>query len=90
MNFTFRKIDKLYKSILSAQLEVIFEVTGCKRPCYYSKYTFLGDKKITGYKSDYFIFSLSAFFNHTILEKEQLIYPLSSLVDLQCIIVYFS
>ena len=70
-------------NIWDAQMEVISDVTGCLKPCNYRKYTFLGDKKITGYKSDYFIFSLLAFFNHTILEKEQLIYPFSSLVGLE-------
>ena len=66
--------------IWDAQLEVISELTGCLKPCNYKKFNFFGDRKISRMKSDYFIFTFMAFFNYTTLEKEQLIYPLSSLV----------
>ena len=66
--------------IWDAQMEVISELSGCMKPCNYKKYKFYGDSKISLMKSDYFIFTFMAFFNYNTLEKEQLIYPLSSLV----------
>ena len=66
--------------IWDAQVEVITELTGCMKPCNYKKFNFFGERKTSRMKSDYFIFTFMPFFNHTTLEKEQLIYPLSSLV----------
>ena len=61
-------------------MEDIKNITGCMKPCHYRKYTFIGDKQITMFQSDHFIFALYARVRYVRVEAEQLIYPLSSLV----------
>ena len=60
--------------------EDIRKTTGCKKPCFYKRYSFIGEKMQTDFLSDKFVFSLWAVSNYTMLETEQLIYPLASLV----------
>ena len=56
-------------------------VTGCKKPCYYKKYRLVGKLQASSVKhGQNFIFGLWAASNMTMMEKEQLIYPLTSLV----------
>ena len=62
------------------ELYDIFRITGCKKPCHYRKYGFVGNKLTTVFKSDHFVFSLWSISKDTISEKEQLIYPITSLV----------
>ena len=59
---------------------VLFEITGCRKPCKYKRYNFLGDKNPSAFKSEHFIFSLWAVSSKTKIETEELIYPSSSLV----------
>ena len=55
-------------------------MTGCQKPCSYKKYTLIGEKRRSTFKSEDFTFSLWAVSNSTMVEREELIYPLSSLV----------
>ena len=61
------------------QLE-ISEIAGCRKPCKYKKYSFLGEPYPSAFKSEHYIFSLWAVSNKTKVETEELIYPSSSLV----------
>ena len=60
--------------------EDIRKTTGCKKPCFYKRYNFIGEKLQTYFLANEFVFSLWAVSNYTMLETEQLIYPLASLV----------
>ena len=57
--------------------EDIRKTTGCKKPCFYKRYSFIGEKLQTDFLADEFVFSLWAVSNYTMLETEQLIYPLA-------------
>ena len=59
---------------------MITRETGCLKPCSYKKYVLIGEKRRSAFKSEEFAFSLWAVSNSTLVEKEELIYPLSSLV----------
>ena len=59
---------------------MIKSMTGCQKPCSYKKYTLIGEKRRSTVQSEYFAFSLWAVSNSTMVEREELIYPLSSLV----------
>ena len=72
--------DKYYSSFQDAEFESIMNLVGCKKPCFYRKYSFFGQKRNTNFQTDSFIFSFYSHSNYTRVEKEQLIYPLSSLV----------
>ena len=54
--------------------------TKCLKPCSYKKYKFMGDPSYTGFVSDFFVLSVLAVSNATIVETEELIYQLSELV----------
>ena len=58
----------------------IFNLTKCLKPCSYKKYSLLGDRKPSHFKSKYVAFSLWASSEKTRVVTEQLIYPLSSLI----------
>ena len=55
-------------------------MTGCKKPCHYKKYSFIGQEQTTSFTHEDFNFSLWAVSNATTLETEVLVYPLTSLV----------
>ena len=55
-------------------------MTGCKKPCFYKEYKFIGNKKVSYFVSENPIFSLWVVSYDTFVETEKLIYPLSSLV----------
>ena len=56
-------------------------LSGCRKPCFYKRYSFVGSKQVSIFKfGKTFIFGLWAASNMTMTEKEQLIYPLTSLV----------
>ena len=59
---------------------MITRETGCLKPCIYKKYVLIGEKRRSAFKSEEFSFSLWAVSNSTLVEKEELIFPLSSLV----------
>ena len=61
-------------------MEEIFEITGCRKPCRYKKYSFVGEPNPSDFESEDYIFSLWAVSNRTKVETEELIYPSSSLV----------
>ena len=64
-----------------ANLKQVLKLTGCKKPCYYKKYSFFGEPMQTHInRTGYFIFSVISYSNDTRMETETLIYPLSSLV----------
>ena len=45
-------------------------LTGCTKPCKYKKYTFIGEKHSSSFKSDYFAFSLWATSNDAFSDTE--------------------
>ena len=76
-----REYDLIFGKLSVAESEKIKHMTGCKKPCKYKKYNFLGDPTShSAYKSDHFVFSLWAVSYKTNVETEKLIYPSSSLV----------
>ena len=76
-----REYDLMFDKLAVAESKEIRNMTGCKRPCKYKKYNFLGDpSSLSAYKSDHFVFSLWAVSYKTNVETEKLIYPSSSLV----------
>ena len=76
-----REYDLMFGKLSVVELEVIRNMTGCKKPCKYKKYNFLVDPTSnSAYKSDHFVFSLLAVSYKTNVETEKLIYPSSSLV----------
>ena len=77
--FHLRKYDSIFLELEESDDE-IFQLTGCKRPCKYKKYNFLGGRFPSGFKSEHYIFSLWAVTGKIKVETEELIYPLSTLV----------
>jgi hypothetical protein len=64
-----------------SELGAIAELTGCRKPCKYKKYSIIGEKTPTSFESsDSFTVSLWAVSNDTTVEKEVLIYSLASLM----------
>ena len=74
-----RDYERLFDTLERADLEEIYQITGCRKPCQYRKYNFVS-QYLTNFKSDFFTFSLVTVSKKTSIETEQLIYPLSSLV----------
>ena len=66
--------------LIEAESSKIKELTGCIKPCQYKKYTFIGERTPSVFKSKYRFFSLWAVSEKTQVETEKLIYPLSYLV----------
>ena len=75
-----RKYESIFAKLEVSESEKIFEITGCRKPCQYKKYIFLGDPYPSAFKSDDHIFSLWVVSDKTRVETEELIYPSSSLV----------
>jgi hypothetical protein len=50
------------------------------KPCYYTQYRVIGKKAATSFQSDFFTVSFWVVSNDTKVERELLVYPLSSLV----------
>ena len=74
------ELARLYQEMDNSEVDEIFQLSSCRKPCFYKKYTFLGDKYISSYDTNSFLFSLWAVSNSTLVETEQLIYPWTSLV----------
>ena len=68
------------KTLSIGDTSVITRETGCLKPCSYKKYVLIGEKRRSTFKSEVFAYSLWAVSNSTLVEKEELIYPLSFLV----------
>ena len=65
----------------TAGLQGISKLTGCLKPCHYKKYSYLGEKEPSLFKSGNLVsFSLWAVSDNTRVSREKLIYPLSSLI----------
>ena len=75
-----RKYESIFAKLEVSESEKIFEITGCRKPCQYKKYIFLGDPYPSAFNSDDHIFSLWVVSDKTRVETEELIYPSSSLV----------
>ena len=69
-----------FRNITILNSRELFSYTGCRNPCHYRHYSFIGHKKETAFDSDNYIFSLFAESDLTHIEREELVYPLSSLV----------
>ena len=76
----FRAYDLIFGNLGIAKSEEVTNVTGCLKPCHFKKYIFLGDPSPSSFKSEHYIFSLWAVPSKTKVEKEELIYPMSTLV----------
>ena len=64
------------------ELEVIQRKTGCGKPCNYLEYKFHGGSIPSSFNAsgNHFVFSLLAQTRYTSVEKEELLYPPSSMV----------
>ena len=74
-----REYERLFDTLERSDLEEVSQISGCRKPCRYRKYNLVA-QYLTSFKSNHFTFSLVAISKKTIVESEQLIYPLSSLV----------
>ena len=75
-----RRYDHIFELLDKAEMREITRITNCTKPCKYKKYTMIGERKQTSFKSDSPTFSLWAVSKNTEVKMEELIYPLSSLV----------
>ena len=75
-----REYNRIFDKIRRADLTTIVKLTQCIKPCKYKKYSFLGDRKPSLFKSDYVAFALWAVSDNTRVATEQLVYPVSSLI----------
>ena len=78
--FFFREFDDYFTIIVNAEVEDILKVTGCKKPCFYQKYTFIGERHTTDFVHEYLVFSLWSVSNSTTVETELFVYSWTSLV----------
>ena len=72
--------ESIFANLEFTESEGIFQNTGCRTPCKYKKYSFLGEPYPSAFESDHYIFLLWAVSYKTRVETEELIYPSSSLV----------
>ena len=81
ISINFRHYDDIYDKLRTAGLQGISKLTGCLKPCHYKKYSYLGEKEPSLFKSGNLVsFSLWAVSDNTRVSREKLIYPLSSLI----------
>ena len=94
--FVSRDFEQIYFEMVYEEFEVIQGLTGCKKPCRYLEYKLLPGGGIpTSFQSNHFVFSLLAqsrlnifvktrseqsSTRYTLVEKEELLYPSSTLV----------
>ena len=64
------------------ELDVVEEFTGCGKPCKYLEYKFLRERIPSGFdpSGDYFVFTIVSQTKYTSVEKEELLYPSSTMV----------
>ena len=72
----------MYFEMSFEELEVIKKMTGCIKPCNYLEYNFHGAGLPTSFKppGDHFVFSLLAQERYISVEKEELLYPSSTMI----------
>ena len=70
----------MYEQIEKSELVNIVKLTDCMKPCYYKQYRIIGEKGLTSFPSAFFTVSVWAVSNDTKVEKELLVYPVTSLV----------
>ena len=76
-----RSYEQLYSLLAGSGLIQLVSLTRCRKPCTYKKYSLVGNPQPSTFVlGQNFIFGLRAPSNMTMVEKEQLIYPLTSLV----------
>ena len=78
--FSRRLYANHYLEMDNSEAKDIFKLSGCRKPCVYKRYNFVGEKQTSSFLTDHVLFSLWAVSNSTLVESDQLIYPLSSLV----------
>ena len=76
----FRLYEEFYKSLNILETVGIFQLTGCRKPCRYNKYGFIGGQTATSFAHQHFVFSLWAVSNSTTVETEVFVYPWTSFV----------
>ena len=74
--------EDLYLQIDIGDQEKILKLTGCLKPCKYKRYNLVRQVEVGSTDPDPEVstFILWAVTNSTLVEKEQLVYPLSTLV----------
>ena len=80
MHFFSRQFEATYGLLFVEEYSGIKKITGCLKPCSYKEYKFIGDRLPTNFVSDHYVVSLWAISNDTTVEREYLMYPLTSLV----------
>ena len=70
-----REYYRIFDKVRWTDLNNIFKLTKCIKPCKYRKYSFLGDRTPSFFQSDYVAFSLWAVSENTRVATEQLVYP---------------
>ncbi len=80
MFLIYRMFEEFYYTIDLSTIHEIIMFTNCIKPCHYKKYQIVGDKSPTSFKSNFSTISFWAVSMDTVVEKETLMYPLTSLV----------
>ena len=75
-----REYNKMLDEIKYSDLDNIFKLTNCVKPCKYKRYQLIGEKKPSLFQSDYVAFSLWAVSENTKVSTEHLVYPFSALI----------
>ena len=76
----FRTYKKIYYTLAGSGLTQLTNLTSCRKPCTYKRYSLVSKYSSSFTFGQNLIFGLKAALNMTMMEKEQLIYPLTSLV----------
>ena len=81
-SLTLRKLELFYQTLIPKDARAISTVTGCIKPCKYLEYNFHGAGLPTSFKppGDHFVFSLLAQERYISVEKEELLYPSSTMI----------
>ena len=75
-----REFERLYYEMNHEELEVIQSMTGCKKPCNYLEYKFHGGSLPSSFNSGFPFVSLVSRTRFTSVEREELLYPSSTMV----------
>ena len=58
--YTFRDFDREYRHIYKDDLEKIYDRTKCRKPCFYKKYSLIGEEQPSPIHNGHLLFSLTA------------------------------
>ena len=72
--------EKVYRRLRIVEMKEIEDITGCLKPCSYKRYSFVRDDQPIGVDTEHFFLGFWSVTKETFVEKELLIYPLTSLV----------